>query len=156
MIKTFEQFKKTSSLNEARINKSVILYDNNTSYLDVLTHLTIGCIKSTIEILREFGDRVELDSVYIDCGALWGRLEISAVEIVDDNDDLDGINMQGYHSIDESPFTNDDGEGILLTTSDGKKLFMDSGNGFPMSSYFDLNEELLEMLDDNFGRYTLA
>ena len=153
MIKTFEQFKKTSSLNEARINKSVILYDNNTSYHEALIDLTIDCIKSTIEILHELGDKVELDRFSLDCGVYWGRLDLSTVEIVDDNDDIES---PGYHSVSESPFTNDDGEGILLTTSDGKKIVMDAGNGFPMSSYFELNEELLEMLDDNFGRYTLA
>ena len=155
MIKTFEQFKETSSLNEARVNPS-ILYDNNTSYKEALIDLTADCITSTIEILRELGDRVELDRFYIDCGVYWGRLELSAVEIVDDNDDLDGISMQGCNSIDDCPFTNDNDEGILLTTSDGKRILMDAGNGFPMSSYFDLNEELLEMLDDDFGKYTLA
>ncbi len=152
MIKTFEQFKKNSSLNEAKVNPS-ILYDNNTSYLEALIDLTKDCIISTIEILHELGDRVEIDHFSIDCGAYWGRLELSAVEIVDDNDDID---TPGYHSVSESPFTNDDGEGILLTTSDGKRIFMDSGDGFPMSSYFDLNEKLLEMLDDSFGKYTLA
>ena len=146
MIKTFEQFKKTSSLNESRVNPSM-LYDNNTSYTEALFDLTAGCITSTIEILRELGDRVELDRFDIDCGAYWGRLELSAVEIVDDNDDIDDIEMPVWKSIDECPFTNDDGEGILLTTSDGKRILMDAGNEFPMSSYFDLNEELLEMLD---------
>lgn len=152
MIKTFEQFKKTSSLNEAKVNPR-ILYDNTTSYMEALFDLTAGCITSTIEILRELGDRVEIDNFSIDGGAYWGRLGLSAVEIVDDNDDIE---TPGYHSVSESPFTNDNGEGILLTTSDGKRIFMDAGNAFPMSSYFDLNEELLEMLDDSFGKYTLA
>jgi hypothetical protein len=56
--------------------------------------------------------------------------------------------MGGCNSIDDCAFTNVDGEGILLTTSDGKRILMDAGNGFSLSSYFDLNEELLDILDN--------
>jgi hypothetical protein len=50
-------------------------------------------------------------------------------------------------NLNDCAFTNNNNEGILLTTSDGKRLLMDAGDGFTFQSYFDLNEELLNILD---------
>lgn len=144
-IKTFEQF----TLNESIKNKRVILYAPKDSYSDALMDLSSGCINSTIEILRELGGKVDFESHFeLDCGAKFkGLLEISSVEIAtNDTEDIKELCI-GVNDLDDCPFTNDNNEGIILTTSSGERFLMDAGNGFILQSYFDLNEELLNILD---------
>lgn len=147
MIKTFEEF----TLNESIKNKRVILYDPTSSYSDALLDLTLDCIKSTIEILHELGGKIDFDSTFeLDCGSKYiGTLELSSVEIA--TDETEGIEEicknHGCMDLNDCAFTNNNNEGILLTTSDGKRLLMDAGDGFTFQSYFDLNEELLYILD---------
>ena len=145
MIKTFDQF-----LNESIKNKRVILYNPVTSYSEALLDLTSKCIESTIEIIRELGGKVE-STFELDCGSKYiGLLEISSVEIAtDETEDIEEIcKNHGCIDLDDCAFTNKNNEGIIiLTTSDGKRLLMDAGDGFTFQSYFDLNDELLNILD---------